>query len=85
MPFLLGNGTYSMMDFMPMHSLPIPTACGGTGASTTLGVGVRLGITTVGMVRVIGMAAIGVAGLIIITIIIGIRDITIIRTMHGAV
>lgn len=85
MPFLRGNGMCLMMDFMPMHSLPIPIACGGTGASTILGDGVRPGITTVGMVLVIGMVAIGVAGLIIITIIIGIRDITIIRTLHGVV
>lgn len=85
MPFLRGNGMCSMTDIMRMHSQRIPTVCGGTGALTILGAGVRPGITTAGMVRAIGMAAIGVVGLIIIIITIGIRDIIIIRTMHGVV
>jgi hypothetical protein len=67
---------FLMTDFMPMYSLLIPTACGGTGVSAILGDGIRLGITTVGMVLVIGMAGIlHITTTTIITIII--------RTMHG--
>ena len=85
MLFLLGNGMFLMMVIMHTHSQPIQIRCGGIGASTIRGDGVLLGIITVGMVRVIGMAVIG-AGLIITTII-GILDIItiIIRTMLGVV
>ena len=85
MPFLRGNGMCSMTDIMRMHSQLIPTVCGGIGASIILGDGVRLGIITVGMVLVIGMAAIGVVGLIIIITIIGTRDTIITRIMLGVV
>lgn len=75
MRFLLGSGMYSMTDFMPMYSRLLLTVCGGTGVSAILGDGVRLGITTVGMVLDIGMVGIRRIITIITTIII--------RTLHG--
>lgn len=56
-----------MTDIMPMFFLPIPTACGGTGATTIRGVGdgILLGIIILGIMEV------GIR----ITIIIGISDI----------
>lgn len=62
MHFRPGNGMYMMMVFMLMHSLLIPTRCGGTGASAIRGDGIRPGTIAVGMDRDI----IGVVGLIII-------------------
>ena len=59
----------SMTAIKRMHSLLIPTACGGIGDSTILGDGVRHGIITVGMVRDIGTVVTGAVGLIITTII----------------
>jgi len=74
-----------MTAIMRMYSLPIPIVYGGIGASTILGDGVHLGTIAVGiMVLAICMAVIGEVGIrIIIIIIIGIRDITITRIMHG--
>ena len=62
-----------------MRSLLTAIRCGGTGDITIRGdgAGVRPGITTAGMLRVIGMRVIGV-------ILIGIITITI-RTLHGVV
>jgi hypothetical protein len=75
---------YLMTAIMRMYSLPIPIAYGGIGASTILGDGVRLGTIAAGiMVLAICMAVIGEVGIRIIIIIIGIRDITITRIMHG--
>jgi hypothetical protein len=83
MRFLLGNGMYLMTAIMRMYSLPIPIVYGGIGASTILGDGVHLGTIAAGiMVLAICMAVIGEVGIRII-IIIGIRDITITRIMHG--
>lgn len=67
-----------MTGFMPMLSPPIPTVCGGIGASTIRGAGILLGIIIAGIMEV---------GIRIIITHIGILTITtiIIRTMHGAV
>ena len=73
------------MVSMRMLSQLIPTVCGGIGDLTIHGDGVRRGITADGMGRISGMAVIGEDGIRIITIITGIRDITITRIMHGEV
>ena len=51
MRFRPGNGMCMMMVSMPMRSLPIATACGGTGDSIIPGAGdgIRLGTIVAGM------------------------------------